>query len=62
MGKEAKVRLKINDNRSDMLKAARVLYNILGIEFVIVSGPEGERMEVIRCSLSPTIRGIPAAS
>jgi len=53
LGKDAKVRLKVNDTRGDMLKAARVLYHILGIEVVIVSGPEGERMEVIRCSLSP---------
>jgi hypothetical protein len=52
LGRGAKARLGVKDTRSDMLKAATVLYRILGIEFVIVAGPQGERMEVIRCSLS----------
>lgn len=52
LGEEAKARLGVKDSRSDMLKAAGVLYHILGIDFVIVAGPEGERMEVSRCSLS----------
>lgn len=53
LGREAKVRLGVKDTREDLLRAARVLYRILGIDFYLVAGPEGERMEVTRCSLSP---------
>jgi hypothetical protein len=53
LGKEAKARLGVKDTRDDLLRAARVMYRVLGIDFVVVAGREGERMEVTRCSLSP---------
>jgi hypothetical protein len=52
LGREAKTRLAVKDSKNDLFRAARVLYLILGIEFNIVVGPEGERMEVFRCPLS----------
>jgi hypothetical protein len=53
LGREAKGRLGVRDTREDLLRAAGVLYRILGIEFIVVAGPEGDRMEVTRCALSP---------
>jgi hypothetical protein len=53
MGTEAKDRLGVNESKDDLLRAAGVMYRILGIEFVVVADPDGERMEVIRCALSP---------
>jgi hypothetical protein len=52
LGREAKVRLSVKDTKEDLLRAAEVIYRILGIEFIVVAGPEGERMEVTRCALS----------
>jgi hypothetical protein len=51
-GKDAKERLGVNETKDDLIRAARVLYRILGIEFMIVAGPEGERIEVTRCAIS----------
>jgi hypothetical protein len=42
----------LKDTKGDLMKAARVLYGILGIEFSIVEYPDGERMKVSRCALS----------
>ena len=52
MGEEAKRRLGVKDTVSDLLRAAGVLYRILGIEFIVVDGPGGKRIEVSRCALS----------
>jgi hypothetical protein len=52
LGKDARDRLGIKDTKEDLLRAAGVLYRILGIEFIVESGPGGDRMEVIRCALS----------
>ncbi len=52
LGEEAKGRLGVKDTKSDLLRAAGVLYRILGIEFNMVGGPEGDGMEVSRCALS----------
>lgn len=52
LGREARERLGVRDDREDLLRAAKVLYRILGIEFAMVGDPDGERMEVSRCALS----------
>jgi hypothetical protein len=52
LGREAKDRLGVRPGRADLLRAAGVMYRILGIEFSIVGTAEGERMEVNRCALS----------
>ncbi len=52
LGKEAKARLGVRDTKKDLFRAAKLLYRILGIEFSIMTGPDGERMEVFRCPLS----------
>jgi hypothetical protein len=52
LGEEARGRLGVKDTRADLLRAAGVLYRVLGIEFVVVPGPQGDRMEVVRCALS----------
>ena len=52
LGKEAKVQLGVGDDRKDLIRAAMVLYRILGIEFTVVPSPQGERLEVSRCALS----------
>jgi hypothetical protein len=51
LGKDARSRLGVKDTKDDLLRAAGVLYRILGIEFT-VAGPGGERMMVTRCALS----------
>ncbi len=57
LGREAKGRLGVKDTKDDLLRAAGVLYRILGIEFNIVTGPGGDRMEVARCALSQHYSG-----
>jgi hypothetical protein len=52
LGQEARERLRVGDSGDDLLRAARVLYRILGIEFTVTSGKNGENMEVSRCALS----------
>ena len=53
LGKEAKARLRVKGTKDDLFRAAKVFYQVLGIEFIILAGPNGERMEVTRCALSP---------
>jgi hypothetical protein len=52
LGREAKVRLKVKESKGDLVRAAGVLYRLMDIDFIIVNGPEGERLEVSRCALS----------
>lgn len=52
LGREARHRLGVKDTEDDLLRAAGVLYRILGIEFTVVAGPGGDRMEVTCCALS----------
>ena len=52
LGKDARHRLGARETKEDLMRAAGVLYRILGIEFVIMAGQECERMEVTRCALS----------
>ena len=40
LGKEAKARLGVTkDTKDDLVRAAKVLYHILGIELIVVAGP-----------------------
>ncbi|MBI0583795.1 MAG: hypothetical protein ISF22_06150 [Methanomassiliicoccus sp.] len=48
LGLEARQRLGVGDGRDDLLRAAGIMYRILGIEFTV--GPEG--LEVTCCALS----------
>jgi hypothetical protein len=52
MGKDAKARLGVGDGKEDLERAARIMYDILGIEFEITDAPGGEVMRVTRCALS----------
>lgn len=53
LGKDARERLGVTDDRKDLMKAARVMYRILGIEFRVVPSSDGyEHAEVTRCALS----------
>jgi hypothetical protein len=52
LGREARDRLGVRAGRADLLRAAGVMYRILGIEFSVVATAGGERMEVNRCALS----------
>jgi hypothetical protein len=52
LGKEAKDRLGVKDTEEDLLRAARIIYRILGIDFRLEDGPSGEIMVVTSCALS----------
>jgi len=52
LGREARGRLAARDTLDDLVRAAGVMYRVLGIEFSMASGPEGRRMVVSRCALS----------
>jgi hypothetical protein len=52
MGREARSRLGVGDSLQDLIRAAGVLYRILGIEFTVIDAPEGRRLEVHRCPLA----------
>jgi hypothetical protein len=52
IGQETQARLGVSESKDDLIKAARVMYRILGINFVIVDQPTGERMEVHHCALA----------
>lgn len=52
LGREARDRLLMNGSEGDLVRAAKIMYDILGIQFVILDHPEGMRMEVSRCSLA----------
>ncbi len=52
LGKEARARLAVKDRPEDLLTAARIMYQVLGIEFDLdFKGGKGE-MRVHRCALA----------
>ncbi|OPY33815.1 MAG: hypothetical protein A4E31_00061 [Methanomassiliicoccales archaeon PtaU1.Bin030] len=53
MGRNARRRLGVGETRRELLQAVGVMYNILGIEFTVSTGPGGDRLVVSRCALSP---------
>lgn len=53
LGREARERLSVGDGLDDLLRAARVLYRVLGISFVVEETPGGGTwMRVDRCALA----------
>ena len=52
LGEEARTRLGVGDSLDDILRAARILYQVLGIEFTFEPGEGGGTMYVHRCALS----------
>jgi hypothetical protein len=52
LGGEARTRLEVKDEPDDLLRAARIMYRVLGIEFdMIFKGGRGE-MRVHRCAMA----------
>ncbi|XHH09100.1 MAG: L-2-amino-thiazoline-4-carboxylic acid hydrolase [Candidatus Bathyarchaeia archaeon] len=53
LGQQTRVRLGVGDNRRDLVKAARILYRVLGINFRIEQA-DGTNVEVTidRCALA----------
>ncbi len=52
LGRDARRRLGVGDTRKELLQAASVMYDILGIEFTVSTGPEGDQLVVSSCALS----------
>jgi hypothetical protein len=52
LGREARMRLDVDNSLQDLIRAARVLYRVLGIEFEVENSEEEIFMMVNRCSLS----------
>lgn len=52
LGREAQDKLRTSKEIGDLVKAARVLYRVLGIEFEIERSDGRARMKVYRCALS----------
>jgi hypothetical protein len=52
LGRDARRRLGVGDTKKELLRAASVIYDILGIEFTVSTGPDGDRLVVSRCALS----------
>ncbi len=53
LGKEARQKLKVGGSSRDLVRAARVLYRVLGIDFSYSKSPNGKsEMIVTRCALS----------
>jgi len=52
LGCDAQRRLHLGDSLQDLIRAARILYRVLGIEFEIEKSGEKMYMMVNRCSLS----------
>ncbi|MDW5562087.1 MAG: hypothetical protein SA339_02590 [Methanomassiliicoccus sp.] len=52
LGREAKASLGVGGSSEDLMRAAAVMYRILGIEFSVLDTPDGRRMAVRRCALS----------
>jgi hypothetical protein len=50
LGREVRNRLRLSDDRNELMVAARLLYRVLGIDFSTVD--EGRSMKVSRCSLA----------
>jgi predicted ArsR family transcriptional regulator len=52
LGEKARTSLGVGDDPTDLLKAARVLYGILGIQFTARGGPGNYSLEIHSCALS----------
>jgi hypothetical protein len=52
LGQEARERLNVGESLQDLIRAARILYHVLGIEFRIKKSGEDILMVVERCSLA----------
>lgn len=53
LGEEAKERLNVGESLQDLIRAARILYNVLGIEFQIKDSENGDTLMVVeKCSLA----------
>lgn len=52
LGREAKERLGVGGSLQDLIRAARILYRVLGIEFEIEESGDQITMVVNKCSLS----------
>jgi hypothetical protein len=52
MGREARERLGVDDSMEDVLRAARILYRVLGIDFYFRPGEKEGTLLVRRCALS----------
>lgn len=52
LGNETRERLNINDNLSDLLNAAHILYRVLGIEFHIIEEDKEIFLIVEKCALA----------
>jgi hypothetical protein len=55
LGSQLKRRLGVGDGLNDLIKAARILYKVLGIDFEVKSTEEGKEkiiLEVNRCQLA----------
>lgn len=52
LGRDARRRLGVGNTKKELMQAASVLYDVLGIEFTISTGPDGDRLVVSRCALS----------
>jgi hypothetical protein len=52
LGLEARERLGVGSGLQDLIRAARILYRVLGIEFIIIQSVDDNLMVVKKCSLS----------
>jgi hypothetical protein len=52
IGEESRIRLRVGDGMDDLIRAARVLYRVLGIHFTVQERDDGVEIEVNRCALS----------
>ncbi len=52
IGERAGKRLGVSDSLEDMIRAARIMYKVLGIEFDVLKDEKGTKMMVYQCALS----------
>lgn len=52
LGMESRRRLRMDGSAEDLIRAAKVMYRVLGIEFTLSDSPQGKRLEVHRCALA----------
>lgn len=52
IGEESRVRLRVGDGMDDLIRAARVMYRVLGIQFTVQEKDSGLEIIVNRCALS----------
>lgn len=57
LGRDARRRLGVGDTWRELMQAAGVIYDILGIEFTTTTGPDGDQLVVSRCALASHYTG-----